>query len=1224
MESTARRTALDLGLVVAAGDGARHDVRAEFAPEAPAHELLAALAEEAGLDGDLPAARRGGHELPADAPLAELDLRHGDEISFGDERAAPSLPAVAELVVVGGPQAGRRVPLLPGVHRVGREASIAIDDPSLSAQHLVLTIDADGAASVADAGSRNGTLVEGVTVPAGEERQLQGGDLVQAGRTLLSVAAPEIAPPDAPVDGAGRVPFNRPPRVQRLLEPSTRPFPAPPGDPQRSRLPLGASLIPLLLGIGLYAVTKLPTMLFFSLLSPVMALSTYIEDRRSGRKGFERHSREYRRRLAALRDELAVERREEVARRRARAPSPPELLRRAHRLEPALWERRPDDPDFLELRVGTADLPSLLTVRLDPGGSEALRAEVEELAAWYATVPSVPVTVPLAELGVVGLCGPRERVEALARLLVAQAAVLHAPGDLAVAAAVAPGRRADWEWLKWLPHAEPESGGPAIRLAAEPEATRGLLEEISRLVAARRADSEGSYGAASRRSRPHVLLLLDEEVAPERALVRDVLVHGREHAVSVLWIGRERRDLPGEAAGILELEHDSARLTVTDARAGVETRDISADGIDADLARDLALALAPVREAGAARSEGIPERVALLDLLGEDDVDSAWVAERWAGDAEGLGAPVGVTASGPFSVDLRADGPHGLVAGTTGSGKSELLQTLIASLAVAHPPDRLAFLLVDYKGGAAFKDCVRLPHTVGLVTDLDAHLTQRALASLNAELQRRERILRDAGAKDLADMERRSGDGAPPSLLIVIDEFATLAKEVPDFVEGIVDVAQRGRSLGVHLLLATQRPGGVVSENIRANTNLRVALRVNEAAESSDVIGVPDAARIPRGRPGRAYARTGHGELAELQTAYVGGGRPTASEAAVVVRPFPFGGSRAQAQGAADGADTDLARLVDACAAAAEARCDRAPAVAVAAAARGGPGPRHARRAGVGVDGRRRPPRRASAPAAEPARARPRAGGQRPRLRDERRGQDRLPAHARPRARRTVVAGRAPRLRARLRDPGADAARVAAAHRSRDRRRGRGANRAAVLASSENSRAPQAALRAGGRLHAHRLPPPARCRAAAAHPRRARRLRGLRGRLRARQPRRARRRAASARRGGPPARRPLRDLGRSAWRRPERAGGHHPRQGRAADGRRRRVRSPRRPAQVRSRSTAAARTRIPPRRHRAPGRLARRPRRVEAPRSRTATAGPPFRRSSPCRRTSRAAPCRHR
>jgi S-DNA-T family DNA segregation ATPase FtsK/SpoIIIE len=303
METATRGAALELGLVAAGPDGAHRDVRVVCAADASTGELLEALADEIGLEGEAPTAGRRGRELPLDAPLTELALRHGDEIHFGAAPAAAA-PATVELVVVGGPEAGRRIPLLPGEHRVGRTASVAIEDPSLSAQHLVLTIAAEGAASVTDAGSRNGTLVEGVALPAGEARQLRADELVQAGRTLLAVEVPERAAPDLPVDRTGRTPFNRPPRVQRSLEPATRPFPAPPGDPQRSRLPLGASLIPLALGVVLYLVTKLPTMLLFSLLSPVMAISTFVEDRRSGRKGFERNSREYRRRLAALRDEL--------------------------------------------------------------------------------------------------------------------------------------------------------------------------------------------------------------------------------------------------------------------------------------------------------------------------------------------------------------------------------------------------------------------------------------------------------------------------------------------------------------------------------------------------------------------------------------------------------------------------------------------------------------------------------------------------------------------------------------------------------------------------------------------------------------------------------------------------------------------------------------------------------------------------------------------------------
>jgi S-DNA-T family DNA segregation ATPase FtsK/SpoIIIE len=219
------------------------------------------------------------------------------------------------------------------------------------------------------------------------------------------------------------------------------------------------------------------------------------------------------------------------------------------------------------------------------------------------------------------------------------------------------------------------------------------------------------------------------------------------------------------------------------------------------------------------------------------------------------------------------------VAGTTGSGKSELLQTLIAGLAVVNRPDEMTFVLIDYKGGAAFKDCAGLPHTVGMVTDLDGHLTQRALASLAAELRRREELLLQAGAKDIEDyLELR--DRSPgvlealPRLLIVIDEFAALASELPDFVAGLVDIGRRGRSLGVHLLLATQRPAGVVTAEIRANTNLRIALRVTDTDESTDVLETPDAARISKATPGRCFVRSGTATPQAVQSARIGGRRP--------------------------------------------------------------------------------------------------------------------------------------------------------------------------------------------------------------------------------------------------------------------------------------------------------------------------------------------------------------
>ena len=270
-------------------------------------------------------------------------------------------------------------------------------------------------------------------------------------------------------------------------------------------------------------------------------------------------------------------------------------------------------------------------------------------------------------------------------------------------------------------------------------------------------------------------------------------------------------------------------------------------------------------------------------------------------------ATLGRTSDGPVQVDLCREGPHALVAGTTGSGKSELLQTLIAGLALEHPPERCSFLLVDYKGGAAFAEAAMLPHTVGLVTDLDGQTTARALRSLGAELSRREQLLAAHGAVDIASLP---DEVALARLVIVVDEFATLAEELPTFVPGLVGIAQRGRSLGVHLVLATQRPSGVVSPEIRANCTLRICLRTTDEADSRDVLGTVEAAHLPVDLPGRAYLRSGSGTPVPFQVARVAGSADAARRLGpeVRVRPWPTSGRPAVAE-SSTGRATDLTRL---------------------------------------------------------------------------------------------------------------------------------------------------------------------------------------------------------------------------------------------------------------------------------------------------------------------------
>jgi S-DNA-T family DNA segregation ATPase FtsK/SpoIIIE len=249
------------------------------------------------------------------------------------------------------------------------------------------------------------------------------------------------------------------------------------------------------------------------------------------------------------------------------------------------------------------------------------------------------------------------------------------------------------------------------------------------------------------------------------------------------------------------------------------------------------------------------------------------IAGRWtdAGADPAPRVPIGRSADGTVEIDLVRDGPHALIAGTTGSGKSELLRSLVVALALRLSPQHLTFVLVDYKGGSTFDACAELPHTVGVVTDLDAGLAERALVSLDAELHRRERLLRDVGASDLSDYRRHPQAQTLPRLVVVIDEFAALAKELPDFLAALIGVAQRGRSLGLHLVLATQRPAGVVSDDIRANTNLRIALRLNDTADAHDVVGDHRPTTFARGLPGRCALRLGPEELVVFQAAHCTG-----------------------------------------------------------------------------------------------------------------------------------------------------------------------------------------------------------------------------------------------------------------------------------------------------------------------------------------------------------------
>lgn len=680
-----------------------------------------------------------------------------------------------------------------------------------------------------------------------------------------------VKAPDASLSPSANGPeldYNRPPRLhppERMREFS---LPTEPKRPDKSPIPIVMMLSPMVMSGFMYWRTGSIFSLMFMILMPIMMLLNATGTRRQQKVRYQEQMAEFHRRRADIEKAAVDSITDERGQRRSIYPDPASVLLFATGPRSRLWERRRWDPDFLELRLGTSDLQSDVIVK-DP-----TREQHEGPLRW--TAPDVPVVVPLAPTAVLGVCGAQDECLTTTSWLVAQVAALHSPTDASVWIFTDRENADAWEWAKWLPHARTSEDHPrAARLAIDEDDRSSMISELTALV-----DRRKELDTDEREALPSVVVVLDGarqlRMAPG---MTSLLKSGAFVHVYFICLDRTARELPEECRAVIELHGDQLDLETT---AQKHIDGVRRDVVEARWLERLGRALAPIRDVSTEDlSSSLPAASRLLDVLGLDSPTGEMLARRWAGGGRTTQAVIGEGLDGPFRIDVRTDGPHGLIAGTTGSGKSELLQTIIASLAVGNRPDEFNFVLIDYKGGAAFMDCQHLPHTVGMVTDLDGHLTTRALESLGAELRYREHQLADAQAKDIEDYlaARQPGDEPMPRLLIIIDEFAALVAELPDFVTGLVDVARRGRSLGVHLILATQRPAGVVNAEIKSNTNLRIALRVTDANDSDDVIESKVAAEIPKSFPGRAYARLGHSSLTPFQSSRVGG-RPAGDERA--------------------------------------------------------------------------------------------------------------------------------------------------------------------------------------------------------------------------------------------------------------------------------------------------------------------------------------------------------
>ncbi|MER5833094.1 FtsK/SpoIIIE domain-containing protein [Streptomyces sp. NPDC002130] len=530
-----------------------------------------------------------------------------------------------------------------------------------------------------------------------------------------------------------------------------------------------------------------------------------------------------------------------------------------------LWRRHQDAENFLRLRAAAAPQPN-----------------------------GRPLMVSLpGEAPVLGIAGPGSLPRETAAWLVAQAALLHGPADVGFRVLTDPAGEDAWAFMRWLPAARAYgSADPRPRVDATVEGVERQIREVLDTIWQRQSRREVLLGAG----RPVTVLILDG-ARRLRSLrgVPQILDEGPGAGVYTICLESEARYLPSECRAVIEAEpsHVRYRPPASDAPPGEASQaspggSASARGARPESAKswvpdrvtrewleETARGLAPLRDAAAQGQENLRYH-RLFDLLGQDGPDSRRTVAHWRAFPRSTRAVVGAGTDGPEALDLRAHGPHALITGATGSGKTELLRTWLASLAAVNRPDEMNFLLIDYKGTLGLGDLGQLPHTVALTSDLDGAFGRRVLAALGAELRRRMKQLGEAHARDFqeyAELRDRSPGMAPmPRLVVVVEEFSPLAHELPEVLQGLIDTARRSRSLGVHLILTTQSVGGQFATAVRSLTNIHIALRTFSAADSIAAIGVPDAAFISGSSPGRAYVRLGARPLFAMQTALVAHG----------------------------------------------------------------------------------------------------------------------------------------------------------------------------------------------------------------------------------------------------------------------------------------------------------------------------------------------------------------
>jgi S-DNA-T family DNA segregation ATPase FtsK/SpoIIIE len=614
-----------------------------------------------------------------------------------------------------------------------------------------------------------------------------------------------------------------------------------------------------------------------TLVSLVVSITNFFQNRKETATKEKERRDAYEKYLLEQQQILASSTSRFVESRRYHNPAVAEIAMMAGNYSSRIYERRSNDADFLQLSLGTSECnPSFeINAKLDDVEykNDHLYVAMKDIYTEFKTIKDVPVVIDLknAHLGIVG---ESEYIHNQLFAIITQLCFLQSYHDMEIITLVSENSRNKFDWIRWFPHCKVRAINVSGLISGENQRDQvlGNLAQVFKMRKLQKDESkrEGLYS-------PHYVFVIEEpKLLINHSIMEYLQAEVAELGYSMVYTTNQLSNLPENIKTILLLDSGkSGRLLLREGtleKLPLKTNDINNVNLKA-----IARRLAPLIHNKGVTSQ-IPESITFFGLYGVKKPEEIPVAQLWKKNSshKSLAVPLGVRGKDDvvyLNLHEKAHGPHGLVAGTTGSGKSEILQSYILSLAVNFHPYEVGFLLIDYKGGGManlFKD---LPHLLGTITNLDGSESMRALASIQAENRRRQRVFGEVEVNNISQYTKlfKAGEVSEPMphLFIISDEFAELKKEQPEFMKELVSTARIGRSLGVHLILATQKPSGVVDDQIWSNSKFKLALKVANESDSNEVIKTPDAARITQ--PGRAILQVGNNEIYEMfQSAFSG------------------------------------------------------------------------------------------------------------------------------------------------------------------------------------------------------------------------------------------------------------------------------------------------------------------------------------------------------------------